>query len=167
MKGTNVDIPNGLWLSIDPGQSTGLAVWDRGTLVDISVFHGTSQNWYERLLQVSYGLRTYVAKKAYPRPIVCICAELPEFRDNRREVNAKGDLVKLTMGLGIVLAGLDMICAVRPPTFLYKPSEWKGQMDDVKTRLRVSEIMDEYDLTKVSQHEIDAIGVGLFRLGLI
>lgn len=159
--------PNGLWVSIDPGQSTGLAVWKESTLVDIMVFHGTSDNWYERLLQVSYALRSYVAKKAYPYPIVDICAELPEFRDNRREVNAKGDLVKLTMGLGIVLSGLDVICATRPPTHLYKPSEWKGQMDDVMTRNRVCEILEEYDLSKLSQHEIDAIGVGLFRLGMI
>jgi hypothetical protein len=159
--------PNGLWISIDPGQSTGLAVWRESTLLDIMIFHGSSDNWYERLLQVSYAMRSYIAKKAHPNPIVCICAELPEFRDNRREVNAKGDLVKLTMGLGIVLAGIDTICAVRPPSHLYKPSEWKGQMDDVMTRARVSRILEEYDLTKVSQHEIDAIGVGLFRLGLI
>ena len=50
------------------------------------VFHGSSDNWYERLLQVSYALRSYVAKKAYPYPIVAICAELPEFRDNRQAV---------------------------------------------------------------------------------
>jgi hypothetical protein len=166
-KGLTVAPPNGLWVSIDPGQSTGLAVWKESTLVDISVFHGTAQNWCERLLQVSRGITSYIAKKAYPHPLVAICAELPEYRDNRREVNAKGDLVKLTMGLGIIIAGLDVICATRPPIHLYKPSEWKGQMDADKTRQRVCSIMEEYDFSKLSQHEIDAIGVGLFRLGLI
>ena len=161
------DIPNGLWISIDPGMNTGLAVWQNANLVDIMTFRSADSDWLTRLLQVSKQLTSYVAKRAHPKKIIEVCAELPEFRPGRYEVNASGDFVKLSMSLGIVLANIENACGTTPKYRLYTPSKWKGQMDGDITRSRVCEIMSDFDLEKIPQHEIDAIGIGLHRLELL
>jgi hypothetical protein len=171
------------WLSIDPGLSgTGIALWKGSKLqgTDNLHFHGFAEWNFNATVMVQRLKELYL----FHYDIYFICYELPAFMQRAQMQNAKQDIVKLTMFAGMIhglsteyvkvptnlmMNGLyDAICPVRI-------LDWKGQVEkklmNERTIKACKRNPERIAMTKPLEsikttHEIDAIGIGLYMLGM-
>lgn len=148
------------WITIDPGLTgTGWAVWDHRVLCESGSISGGDGEWHERATHITDAIATIamLAKisKAY--------YELPQFIQSRYEVNASGDLIKLTICAGMIAGRLTSQALVTPVRII----DWKGQLDKKLTLARVKLALSKRGgkLTGTTTHEADAVGIGLYLLG--
>jgi len=160
-------------ISVDPGVGgTGWAVWKSssvfktGNLINYGVIHSkdSSSNWMERagsiVLQFNHVLDTYLLSEDKK-----VVLEFPNFMQGSggRMVAARGDLVKLS-----VLTGMLMTCVLahKAKIQIVSPVQWKGQLPKWVASSRVREILkDRIGNKKISDHAMDAIGIGLWAEG--
>jgi Holliday junction resolvasome RuvABC endonuclease subunit len=159
-------------ISVDPGVGgTGWAVWKlsdtfkTGNLINYGVLHykNTSSNWIERteniVLQFNHLLDIYLLSED------TVVIEFPNFMQGSggRMVAVRGDLVKLS-----VLTGMLMTCilAHKATVQIVSPVEWKGQLPKWVAASRVRKILkSRIGNKKISEHAMDAIGIGLWAEG--
>lgn len=150
-----------IWWSIDPGTSSGLAVWEGSTLTHAQLLNdSTTANalgGHDRCLcELETGLATGVL--ARPAGLVI---ELPQVYGERK--TDPNDLILLAVLVGRVqnLVGVE--------TQLVKPREWKGQVPkDVMVR-RVWKALTEEERERIQEPRcrslrhnlLDGVGIGL------
>lgn len=150
-------------VSIDPGlQGTGLAVWERGTLVRADVLALRSvdaqKNWAAR---VDLLIREHMAPHVDAGVDMLVC-EMMEFQGGgaRGLGWRNGDMQRTTYFIG-ALAGHFHWCDV----ILVPVHVWKGQLpkDLVESRLRKR--IPETESMRVWSHAWDAVGIGAWTVG--
>lgn len=152
------NIPNGLWCSLDPGQNTAIAYWQKGDLIGYSHYAGKGENWDEKVNSIVYQLDRALETTT---PLSLFFENPSYFGQGAGKVAAQsGSLVKLTTLVGVVRA----LCVRRGiETVPVGVNEWKGQMSKQAVQKRVENRLgkpvDEVD------HIVDAIGIGLFVQG--
>lgn len=149
-----------MWISIDPGLSgTGWAVWERRTLKASGSVSQRGDDWYVRATAIADKVNTIAADWVVTKAFF----ELPQFIQGRYEVNASGDLVKLCVTTGLIMGRLPAIVVVEPVRVI----DWKGQLSKELTLTRVSVALSTrgYKLQTATTHEVDAVGIGLYKLG--
>jgi hypothetical protein len=151
----------------DPGLSgTGLAVFDGLTLIECEQVTGYKEySWQENCMSISVGVGL-LCEALNPAEFYF---ELPQFMQNAGKTNYSGDFVKLCMVTGAIhqevggVRHVDKIIAVPIPS-------WKGNVPKPMMAKRIKSHCDRLHFTippKASTHEIDAIGIGLYCLGLM
>jgi hypothetical protein len=159
------------WISLDPGLSgTGVAVWC-GSVLQFTKnfsFHGFDEWHHNAAVLLSY-IKEEVIERFSPK---FYCYELPAFIQRAQMQNAKQDIVKLTMFAGM-LHGLFLgeVCdldTVEPIRIL----DWKGQVPkdlmNERTKIAIAKNPAHSILKTVPKttHELDAIGIGFYALGI-
>lgn len=148
------------WITIDPGLTgTGWAVWRHRELVASGAVKGGEGEWYERASHIADS----VAEAAKPYDPDQLFYELPQFIQSRYEVNASGDLVKLTICAGMIAGRMMQRAVIKPIRII----DWKGQLDKKLTlaRIKVALTKRGSKLAGTTTHEADAVGIGLYLLG--
>ncbi len=155
----NYNIPNGLWCSLDPGQNTAIAYWQKKELIGYSHYTGKGRNWDERVDSIINQLDRALETTT---PLSLFFENPSYFGQGSGKVAAQsGSLVKLTTLVGVVRA----LCVRRGIEAIpVEVAAWKGQMTKVAVKLRVEKRLgrkiDEVD------HIVDAIGIGLHVQGI-
>ncbi len=150
-------------LSVDPGVGgTGYAVWGE-KLVDFGTLHFSVGvlHWEDRVQNVAVKFsnlfRLYKISK--------VVMEFPNYMHGTqgRMVAESGDLIKLA-----VLTGMLMQCTMSEgvefePVY---PGTWKGQLPKIVCENRIRKILGkQFPKDRISNHAIDAIGIGLWAQG--
>ena len=166
------------WLSIDPGLSgTGIAVWS-GHILKYTRnihFHGFEEWWYNAAVMFD---RVRVLFDLHN--VRFVCYELPAFMQRSQMQNAKQDIVKLTMfaGMlhGLALSGDGVASELKKDSvFPVRILDWKGQVEKKMMNERTMKSIRKFHkencpetepATPKTTHEIDAIGIGLYMLGV-
>lgn len=161
-----------LILSVDPGVGgTGWALLraDSGRLEQWGTLHGRG-NWAQKARQIMIGFeKLFAIRKDY---IGQVYIESPVFMRGYGGYTtaSSGDLVKLAMLCGAMY--LWSLKREQHGVMLVEPSKWKGQLPKKICNDRVLAIlnrMEPYTSTaeigRISNHALDAIGLGLWALG--
>ncbi len=164
-----------VFLSIDPGQSTGLAAWKGDTFLkdrkppfhtDLLTVASKERklHWHARCEIIARQLdkKFYYGNGWQVKEIWC---ELPAFFESAggMMVATKGDLIKLTFLTGM-FAGIAKLNRCR---FHVVPvSAWKGQLPKEITRNRIQKLLGTKACTWKDHNVWDAVGIGLWAKGI-
>ncbi len=149
-------------ISIDPSvENVGYALWFDLELQLQGTMYGQGNDWVEKLNHAAHNL-SCMAEQI--KRSITIAYELPQALSN--VCAASGNLVKLSIAagqlVGSIYRGGDLVVPVPIP-------KWKGNMSDEQTKQRVERCLRinkiKHEEIK-SFHEADAIGIGLYQLGL-
>lgn len=150
-------------LSVDPGlNGTGWALWSGGRLKKTGTIRvRDARHWSVRANDIVSELSSVKVTHLVSR----IDCEFPAFFDSAmgHAVAKRGDLLKLTYLVGLI-AGR---CAPTP-TVLIPVGIWKGQLPKEVIKRRAERALQGNKPRSVrgkTEHEWDAIGIGLFTLG--
>ena len=151
-----------IWWSIDPGRWSGLAVWRDEDLVSGELAGGPSDG---PLREAHDRVVARVRELAGDHPPELVVVELPQVYGQRR--TDAGDLVDLAVLVGRieeVLRGSRVIEV--------RPAAWKGQTPKDVVGRRVEGALSSMEWGRLApcpasrRHNLlDAIGIGLWRLG--
>lgn len=132
-------------VSIDPGNNSGIAVWDDGVLVQAYLVQDSSPS------AQCMGVDTVV--------------EVPRIYPTGKGKGDPNDLIKVAFVAGRLTAGAQRVIRVFP-------YQWKGQVDpDVLEQRILTRLTDQErgripTLPRSTSHNVtDAIGIGLHHLG--
>lgn len=155
-------------ISVDPGVGgTGVARWlDSGKLFDTHTLHASKEGeWLYRAFAIVRAFEIILESPAFE--INEVVLEGPVFMGGAggHTVAASGDLCKLAM-----LAGMLARAAHREHPaaniLLAAPADWKGQVSKEAAARRIRKIMGaDFPNGRISNHAIDAVGIGLWRQG--
>lgn len=157
-----------LILAIDPGVGgTGWALMkaDSARLVNYGTLHGKGV-WAQKAKQIMIGFeKLFAVREDY---IGQVYIESPVFMRGfgGYTTASTGDLVKLSMLCGAMY--LHALKKEEHGVMLVEPSKWKGQLPKKVCNQRVSRILEQihpYEVGRVSNHALDAVGLGLWALG--
>ena len=156
----------GNWMTIDPGFNTGVAIWKKKKLIELALIKDVKDVNIKR----DIGCRVnYMKDKLYEfldiyNPQLVIVEGVYLFGDAPRSKAAsrRGDLFKLAYitGAYTAIAGnyTDLV-------LIQEAREWKGQLPDAVVKARVTEFFPQY--TERTQHELDALGIGLNYMDML
>lgn len=159
---------NGL-LSIDPGDNTGFCIWGNNDYFfgkfNLSAKEKKESMEFQLSLLFEKFKNLLVLKRRLINSVMIEGVKIYS-GDKISMVSAKrGNLMKLSYLIG----GYCSICSnFNLPFLIVAPTIWKGQMnkDIVKRRiLRNKNILTDHWDEKITDHEVDAIGIGLFARG--
>lgn len=148
---------------IDPGVGgTGVAEFQGGRLVRAVTLRSNENLWIQKFNQITRELRRFYYQTKGTTAFVVI--ESPVFFGGKNRVVAEsGDLCKLAMMTGGILKESLSWCS---NITLATPGEWKGQLPKSVCASRIKKIMGRnYPTYRLSNHAIDAIGIGLWYFG--
>jgi hypothetical protein len=157
-----------LILAVDPGvNGTGWALLRArdAKLCDCGTLHGKGTDWGRKCVQILNGYERIISRNYIGQVFI----ESPVFMHGYGGYTAAstGSLVKLSMLCG----ALYLSTVMKHGTCLVEPSKWKGQLPKKVCNARVIEkltkesLCDSGFLEKISNHALDAIGLGLWALG--
>ena len=147
-------------LTVDPGMATGWAIWEGPNPRKPSI--------YGQIRVAHSNLETDLSElfKRFTEIQICerVCIEYPgiwQHSATSMVAAFSGDLIKLATivgGFAAIAKRSDAILTLLPP------QRWKGQLskDAIKMRVKRATGIDER-----SSHINDAIGIGLYLLGLL
>lgn len=152
------------WLSVDPGiGGTGVAYWKEGQLLKATTLrpkYVPNSSWEKNVTNISSQFAQLVASSEAELAIF----EAPVFFSGAGRVVAEsGDLCKLAMlcGMYIYIVG-DLQISYQ----LITPAHWKGQLPKKVAATRIEKEMGrDFPTERLSNHAVDAIGIGLWHLG--
>ena len=157
-------------IAIDPSvNSTGIAVWrwldGRGTRVPVEthLWKPKARLWTERLGMLARLFNELITSYSVHK-ITTIC-ELPQVFDSAKghAAAAKGDTVKLSSAVGAFLG----IAALHGQVIVTVPViRWKGQLPKDVVKRRIIRILGKEFCNDYRADEWDAIGIGLWHMGL-
>lgn len=154
-----------LILAVDPGAGgTGWALLrSRDARVhNCGTLHGRG-TWDQKVRQIMVGYEKLLSNHYIGQVYI----ESPVFMRGYGGYTtaSTGDLVKLSMLCGAIYAYTMRLHGA----ILVEPSQWKGQLPKKVCARRIMKILHElhpYDeLGRISNHAMDAIGIGLWALG--
>lgn len=161
-------------LSIDPGlTATGVAFWwsdeweEKCPPFQVGSFSSSKGDWLTRALHIysqiystTCGLGVGIQGKA----CVGICCEMPFYHNTTagQMVAGAGSLTKLAhlVGLFQALAHLHSC-----PFYPVQVRDWKGQLPKEVCASRIRSKLGDHVTEGLNEHEIDAIGIGLYEKG--
>lgn len=155
-----------LILAVDPGANgTGWALLNSGDgrLIEWGTIHGQSSEWDRKSIQILVQYEKLLGKHYIGQ----VFMESPVFMRGYGGYTtaSTGDLVKLAMLCGAMFFMSSRIHG----TVLVPPSSWKGQLPKKVCNNRVLKILQAQStyqpLGRISNHALDAIGIGLWALG--
>lgn len=160
-----------VFVSLDPGQRTGVAVWSndqRRALVPpltVDYWTATEGDWALRCRALGFKLHGFLSTNRN-RGVSNVICELPAFFEGEKghAAAAKGDVVKLSYLVG-VYAGM---CHAQGVGFTLVPvREWKGQLSKKIVAARIRKRIGDQALDDMEFHgDIwDAVGIGLYVKG--
>ena len=181
----NSEFKNKNIVTIDPGiGGTALICWRNEKISDVFTITSPkdkiNNTWEKRVEHLFIGFENYLKRlNKYLGKIDKIIMEKPYTAFSGRKsvvANEKQTIVKLSLLTG----GLWSISKKFTKNFEFlEVQKWKGQLDKEKTKNRVSKTlfnkkrdMSHKDLVMnllyfpLNDHEYDAIGMGLFKMGL-
>jgi len=160
------------WLSVDPGTPLGYAWWRGSRLLECGVCGGGSEakkhGWhFETQNQMNLfwcHVCSFADTKATPDVIVC---EWPQHFSSAvgNAAAIRGDIVKLSTVVGWVWS---MAAALQTE---FKPAPvmtWKGQLSKTLVQSRIVDRLGTKTIKrcKPKSHAWDAVGIGLWHLGI-
>jgi len=158
-------LPN-VFMTIDPGDNTGWAIWLDKKLITSGVFKNKFHESDEvRLLQMHHHfysvLHGFNLLRPYNTIEVVYIEGVSIWAGSLKSITAatSGKLTRLFYLVGVYMT----ICweqKARPEVIL--PQRWKGQMDKLAVKKRVKRAID---MEFKTDHETDAVGMGLHLLG--
>ena len=153
-------------ISVDPGLGgTGYAVWKGkhtwGELnpFEIGVINCRGDKPFEEQVKVIVGL---LHKELYWKDVNEVALEWPKLHSGSAKSHmsaVKGDLFKLTYLIGALAQSFSSQKIVLVPVI-----NWRGQLPEPVLKRRIEKLIKE-DLSEVTPHEIDAVGIGLYMQG--
>lgn len=154
-------------VAIDPGIQTGVAVWaDR--LDEMPVATATfrprkEQSWIQGAVSVTTQLSQWLRQYQFQKDTLGFIEE-PAFFDTSsgHMIARRGDFCKLAMIAGWELGVLSQFVIVPR---LVGIQNWKGQLPKAIVRDRIREVLGK-SFTG-SEHEWDAVGIGLAARGML
>lgn len=162
----------GKLIGVDPGiRGTGVALFDREDkypIATVSLEPEPTDPWDKRAYHIVTSFETFVLKH---RPVECYIEQPVFFFQTQRGLQAahSGDLVKLSM-----LAGMLFWVALYNNIEVYtvEPVEWKGRSNKEKSHTLIHKTLPYLHQApgikrKLSEHEMDAIGLALYGKGII
>ena len=157
-------------ISVDPGTGgTGYAVWKGNQLKNYGTihFHSNCETWEQKMKDI--GLK-FLDMLRDNKPAHTIVMESPVFMRGTGGymVASAGDLCKLAMLTGHLAARVyDRFIGTQ--LTLVEPSKWKGQLPKNVVARRVQNLIPSIDFKslRISNHAMDAIGIGLWRIGVL
>ena len=177
-----------LTLAIDPGLSgvgsTGWALFQGPRLKDCGLVSSQGygkppDSWEERCVRITRNMYTLMKDLSYrvpiqktttyPPTIDLAVIELPEvWGSNQKSYTSatRGDLGKLYVLCGMLYSVCSDIQTVESVQFI-TANEWKGQLPKKVVEQRIQRfIPNKLKQRKLTEHEVDAIGLGLYVLGV-
>lgn len=155
-------MPRGRWLSIDPGMHIGISIWDSQRCVLTTQVHATALGtWEQKFSELIMDFRGFLATQ--PK-LELLAIERPAFFQSSggSMVAARGDLTKLTLIAGAISGlAIGKFCQVH----WIDVFAWKGQLSKEIIARRITAL--GYDIRGKTNHEVDAIGIGLYELGVL
>lgn len=174
-------------ISIDPGRNTGWCVFDGGVYRGSGVVRSASKHWSQVSRDIGRAItmvcREYGLLEGPKTQLVIEMAQMFNTATSYASIR-RGDLLNLIYLTGVICGTVQNKLACDPK--LVTPMEWKGQLpkDVVITRLKdlignsEGEVTthaarfqrwDSFDMLgrpQIRDHEADAIGLGLWYMGL-
>lgn len=148
-------------ISIDPGLGgTGVCCWRNGKVYNATTLHGYNDHWIDNAEAIMDQISDFISYDRIPWFV-----EYPVFMSGAggRMVAAAGDLGKLTFLTGMICG---KILNYDQSLTLVRPFEWKGQLPKDVCERRIRSILGEdFPKNKLSNHAVDAIGIGLWAQG--
>lgn len=168
-----------LTLAIDPGLSgTGTTGWAmfQGTrlkdcgLISSQGYGKTPASWEEKCVRITRNFYTFVRQSLSGEGIkVHVKIELPEVWGSSQKSYTsatRGDLGKLYVLCGM-LYSVCADCWFAESVQFITANEWKGQLPKAVVKLRIQKYLPlKLKHRKLTEHEVDAIGLGLRALGV-
>jgi hypothetical protein len=154
-------------IAIDPGVGgTGYAIFDNGILVKFGTVKAIGNEWLYKCSNILFLLDGQINGFYQVEKVLIEC---PQFMSGSsgRMVAARGDLVKLTLLTGMILQKFMVKYGVSAIE-LVEPSKWKGQLPKSVCNNRVLKILKSKNNSlplKFDDHGLDAVGIGLWKLG--
>jgi len=156
-------------ITIDPGLEFGYALWDfleyqknnPRSLFSAGIFKSGS-GWKNKLLSTTYSLSDLCEVYKIRKAVI----EQPQFfaSSGGTMVAARGDLIKLSMAAGAVAGVVGLYCR----NVIFAPvTTWKGQLPKKIVEQRIFQIYDQDLPVPLSSHMWDAVGIGLWDLGVL
>ncbi len=169
-------------LSIDVGTNLAVAVWsakDWDRVVDpVAVWSnstvrvpkqqdgfatGDIRTYVAKLCQSQYFLKTWLNSRGYR--VLTVFYEQPQYFESANASARRGDLAKLCMAAGSMVALFEKNETGYPviePVAIYN---WKGQVSKQVTQNRIKKRLPKADEYCTSEHIWDAVGIGLYVKG--
>lgn len=160
----------GVFVTLDPGQRTGVAIWRADFFPRLEAPIGCQLwtpgagarewSWSDRCLRMAERIRVFLREY----PVKNVYCELPAFFEGEKghAAAAKGDVVKLSYLVG-VYAG---ICHTRGVPFQLVPvREWKGQLSKSIVKARIQRKLGGENCGNYRGDIWDAVGIGLYVKG--
>ena len=150
-------------MGIDPGLSgTGYAVFSsvKDAPLSIGVITGKGNSWEKRAISIGETLSDVAGNAGVSE----IWIELPQYYESDKGVMVaeKGDLIKLTVTVGVIIGILSQDgIEVKAVT----PNEWKGQLSKELAKRRILKRLGEEACSSIKSHAWDATGIGLYAKG--
>ena len=158
-------------VSIDPGiHGCGLAVFAQSTLLGAEYVSGIGCQMHP-LLEIVDGIeRSLNSIMNQIGTIDTIVIETPQVYQTAHQKGDQRDLVDLAIVVGGILA---VSRSTANAALLVRPAEWKGQLPKDVSAKRVISILGEDERSAIElptasrlyHNVLDAIGIGLWRLG--
>jgi hypothetical protein len=163
-------LPSIALVAVDPGIVTGVAVWcnrlDAVPVATATFRARKEQSWIEGATNVTSQLSQWLRQYQFQKDALGFIEE-PAFFDTSsgHMVARRGDFCKLAMIAGWEIAILDKL-TITPR--LVGIQNWKGQLPKQVVRERIQKVLGKSgsDL-EISEHEWDAIGIGLAARGML
>ena len=155
-----------MMLSVDPGIHTGWALWGAARLYEYGTinFDGNLLHWEDKARDVSIKFDNLFKHISGPENIKEVVIEFPGYMAGTggHMVATSGDLVKLA-----VITGMLMNCAMMNGASVepVPVNRWKGQLPKEVCHERIKKVLKDTQFEKTSSHSLDAIGIGLWKLG--
>jgi len=137
----------GQWLTIDPGDNTAVCSWKNGAYVDIITFRNCLSELPCLLFSSFFS-------------IIIENVNLWGGSSVSYASAASGDLFKLAMLIGALI---QKFRSKGFSVYLVNPVKWKGQLN--QTQLQ-NILLKKFHITVNNEHEVSAIGIGLWAKGL-
>lgn len=155
-------------MAIDPGlQGTGYAIWNTNKKTApyrVGVLNGGKGDWQTRVDRIALAIRKLCREENVDR---IICEMMEHYNTASSQMAwSKGDLQRTMFLIGT----LHGVTRKQVPYFrLVTPREWKGQLPKSVTIQRVEKALTAKQCRNlgIKTHAWDAVGIGLWHLGVI
>jgi len=156
------------FISIDPGLGgTGWSVFDRDVgkvPIEVGIINRRKGHWSHRAFMIAYGI-VEICEALEVRDLYC---EYPAFWDTvaGTMVAKRGDLLKLTFLVGVICAIPFASVKCLKNFELVPVIKWKGQLKKNVVIARILAKLGKEACKRFRLHIWDAVGIGLYKLGL-
>jgi hypothetical protein len=165
----NKNLLKNLYLSIDPGLNTAIAVWTNDNILITTIEFTINKYKHKKIMTLEHKLtlmRLFLSSKIgkYINHINRVHIESVELWSGSSISyisGIRGDLFLLSYLVGIYF---EFFISKNINTYLIPATKWKGQLSYGALLMKVANILG-LDESMYSEHEINALGLGLYTQG--